>query len=252
MGSFTVLFYGICTNFRHVPGNPHIDRMVLVNGDLANIAYLETHLGISPPPKIEPHKAWLWIDGEKDPRRIEGVVITVENVVPGLSFDMNCLPNLTGMNAKIGKVLGPIAPAYVLDEEKTKSSCYFDFTGGTIGGCASKSGDDAAAMTKVVVTTTTATPRLLLREFKSTNTTPVDVPDGGKVWVMNVPKDARDDHEVDFYLHYLTAKTIPNKPATVNAVNCATVCGPPPKLPKKLHSHLYLMAGAGCSNSNFP
>ena len=256
MASFTVLFYGICTNFRHVPQNPQLDRMVLVNGNAENIAYLASKLTV--PIDIEPHVAQLWVESRKDdPILLTGVTITVENVVPGLQYptELRCVPDLTKENLKHGKDIRPPEPRFVLDKDATASSCYFDFTGGTFMGCAS-SKDKAAAMTKVVVQTTDAAKsRLILTPFpNATGPMPpsVEVPDGGTVWMMNVPDDAQDDHDADFYLHYLTAKNIPGKPYVPSTTDCPTICGNPPKFPVKLRSHAYLVAGAGCSNSNFP
>jgi hypothetical protein len=129
----------------------------------------------------------------------------------------------------------------VLDQDPERAACYFDIDFGTLSACQDQNG---AAVATLEVTSNDPIVLEVTTWDPPSSVTFHPLPSGTVVWVVNIddPGIASNYPFVDFFLHYMTARTMPHTPQVPHVF----------LRPHCQFDHPYQTVGAGCSNSNYP
>jgi hypothetical protein len=258
MAEVKVTFHGICTIMNESPTGAIVAaprRIVLVNASKRDLfaripehARIQPHyarmhirandilrIGPLPMQRVEPREDH-WIRFDLDQVRVE-IANAATGEVDGRRA--KCLPHL-----KVGTVglLGEPNP-----DTRNGSydiACIFHLSSGRLEGLRLPKGAGIS-----ILCTETSDPHieLSISRFDGAQSTEIRLRNGADIVVTNLP--LRDDHDkdLDFLLHFLTAKALPPE------VTVPVACECPAPIGEVNYAGLApFMTGPGCSNSNYP
>jgi hypothetical protein len=261
MGTLTIHFEGICTQIKLTqPIGDVLHRVVLVHAEHGRELYGQD---------VPPHLAFLAMDEGAtvlaadlgafagNPALIQqpdgswqlfGVRLRVANAAAtGVTYTPSSfdIPSLTTLAPNFG----PLSPSVVF---QTDAACHFDVSSGTFSAEAMAGG---AFRTSLDITTTDASPVLLIETLSPDGTSPVSgslTLSSGSTIVVSNTGGGLFDKMFDFYLHYLTAQTLPiNAGLPKEALMATAGFGGQEVGRRPVHTQDEAL-GPGCSNSNFP
>jgi hypothetical protein len=235
MPTVTVYFGGICTFFSP-DAHAELDgfwRVVLVNAANGRV--------VAGRP-IPPHHAEVQIgDNVLLPAHGQHMRLTSHgSACPAPEEFARSCPDLTTLLQEQGRLLSSPSRKVVFDGDPNEAALYFDFDGGML----EAGTNDLGAVVS----------RLVLRGDVVLDTLPFG--GGGEPVRMVFQEDTtilvsnddtiEDTSEFDFYLHYLTAESVPSDPPIPAEPHRRRL----PVLPHL--PHWFGSIGAGCSNSTYP
>jgi hypothetical protein len=208
--------------------NPHIARLQIKAADIVG------------PVAARPWFPVVFNDGVTIEWELDGVFLSIvdELPMPGPNSG-DCIPHLSACCL----VLSPAGPATHADD-RTKTSCFFDFGEAAFEGRLHGHGASMGLLTMA----TTATPAILVKNFgPDGEEVAIGIQPGTEVSVSNIPLNAHADKEQDFFFHFLTAETFPIGTVLPPGFTC-----PKPLVTYNLPRHLGDLTGPGCSNAGYP
>ncbi|HEV7767022.1 MAG TPA: hypothetical protein VGQ76_18625 [Thermoanaerobaculia bacterium] len=256
MGEVKVTFHGICTIMNETPLGALVaspQRIVLVNASMPSLfSRIPEHA------RIQPHYARLHIrasdlvsigplpvqqtepvDDEWMRFDLDGVSVKIANSVPGAinGAGARCLPHL-----RIGTMEPLSEPSPDTETGGYNIACIFELTSGRLEGQQADQGAGIAVLRTATIDTNTL---LSIAKFDGKGLIEIGLRPNSEIVVTNLPDQEGADEEVDFLLHYLTAKNFPEDATPPLSCFC--------KPAKKVNTAgLTIMVGPGCSNSNYP
>jgi hypothetical protein len=244
MNQVTICFTGICTHFSQStllrvsqstsPTSLPKQRVVLINATEGAVVHELP---------IVPHSPMLTYGDEQI--ALTGCTIRLRtdnsaSIDLELTDTFKLLPNLTNLVAGL-VALGDPAAEVVLDQDATRSACYFDIDFGRLSACYA----NGAATTLEVESASPITLEITPWGSSSPATSLPLLP-GALVTVSNVDSPSvpiRNNDLVDFLLHYKTVSRMPHVPQVPHAFPLPRCAWYDPN---------EATVGAGCSNSNYP